>query len=410
MNHSTTRRALLPALTVAMLLSLFVAAPVSAQGGRTVLQTDLTGTEEVTNDPACEPPTVCGDPDGTGFALIEIDEDAGTLCFWLEVSDIALPATGAHIHEAPPGDAGPIAVTLTPPDASGTSSGCVKDVDAALLADIAANPGDYYVNVHNAEFPQGAVRGQLEQAAMGEVMVMKHLCDDSIQTDADFAAVEAREQTNPKTPDSPFGSTVETVLACPTVVLPGDQQTAGAVAGGEQAFAFTVTDPTGPQTMAEAAYSGPDALCETQVEYDADRDGTLEANVCLDLSHYIFDALEGPVTVTETTPPPGTRFGALRFTPGTDDAGTLLSSSGGVIQLDTSRDEDAMVMLHVYNFVNLAAPTPTRPAATTIPNTSAEAGQASGGSVPIAPLLTAVLLGSAAVFTLARARGWDRAR
>ncbi len=28
-------------------------------------------------------------------------------------------------------------------------------------ADIATHPEDYYVNVHNAEFPGGAVRGQL---------------------------------------------------------------------------------------------------------------------------------------------------------------------------------------------------------------------------------------------------------
>ena len=31
-----------------------------------------------------------------------------------------------------------------------------------LIRDIAANPQNYYVNLHNARFPGGAVRGQLE--------------------------------------------------------------------------------------------------------------------------------------------------------------------------------------------------------------------------------------------------------
>ncbi len=40
------------------------------------------------------------------------------------------------------------------------SEGCVK-VDRALALEILKRPADYYVNVHNAEFPGGAVRGQL---------------------------------------------------------------------------------------------------------------------------------------------------------------------------------------------------------------------------------------------------------
>jgi hypothetical protein len=32
------------------------------------------------------------------------------------------------------------------------------------LAAILANPNGFYVNVHNAEFPDGAIRGQLSEA------------------------------------------------------------------------------------------------------------------------------------------------------------------------------------------------------------------------------------------------------
>jgi len=40
------------------------------------------------------------------------------------------------------------------------SSGCA-DVDRALALDILRNPDASFVNVHNAEFSAGAVRGQL---------------------------------------------------------------------------------------------------------------------------------------------------------------------------------------------------------------------------------------------------------
>ena len=58
--------------------------------------------------------------------------------------------------------AGPIVVSLTAPDANGLARGCVT-VKRADLRDIRWNPKMYYVNVHNAAFPGGAVRGQLSK-------------------------------------------------------------------------------------------------------------------------------------------------------------------------------------------------------------------------------------------------------
>lgn len=114
-------------------------------------------TQEVWHSPI----SYAGDADGTGTALITVNRGQREVCWQLTVSDILLPATLAHIHEAAPGVQGPARVTLTAPDASGTSSGCTTVASRDLLDAIVANPGAYYVNVHNATYPAGAVRGHL---------------------------------------------------------------------------------------------------------------------------------------------------------------------------------------------------------------------------------------------------------
>lgn len=124
------------------------AAAVPDRAGRT-FSTTLTGAEEVPGP---------GDPDGTGSARITLNYGQGTVCYELTVMGIA-PAGAAHIHEAEAGVAGPVVITLEAPT-SGSSSGCVT-VDRAQIKEIIQHPEDYYVNVHNAEFPAGALRGQL---------------------------------------------------------------------------------------------------------------------------------------------------------------------------------------------------------------------------------------------------------
>jgi hypothetical protein len=49
---------------------------------------------------------------------------------------------------------------LTAPS-TGTSTGCVDNVSVALIKELRQTPEKFYVNVHNAEFPNGAIRGQL---------------------------------------------------------------------------------------------------------------------------------------------------------------------------------------------------------------------------------------------------------
>ena len=125
------------------------AAWAQGDGGRTFRAT-LTGAAEVPGP---------GDPDGRGGAVLRINPGQGRLCFTLSVRNID-PARAAHVHEAAPGAAGPVVVPLDAP-AAGRSEGCV-DIARTLAQDIVRSPGDYYVNVHNAPYPGGAVRGQLQ--------------------------------------------------------------------------------------------------------------------------------------------------------------------------------------------------------------------------------------------------------
>lgn len=99
-----------------------------------------------------------GDPDGAGTADIKIADGTTSICYELLVRNIA-PATAAHIHRGERGVAGPPVVPLAAPT-SRRSEACV-DVTAELVAEIKANPAGFYVNVHNAEFQAGAIRGQL---------------------------------------------------------------------------------------------------------------------------------------------------------------------------------------------------------------------------------------------------------
>ena len=100
-----------------------------------------------------------GDPDGSGTAEILIDAVHGRFCYLLSVENIA-PAQLAHIHRSPAGQAGgPIIVQMEAP-IDGESERCVPlapDIASSLLSD----PAGYYVNIHNAEHPDGAIRGQL---------------------------------------------------------------------------------------------------------------------------------------------------------------------------------------------------------------------------------------------------------
>lgn len=100
-----------------------------------------------------------GDPDGTGTASIRLRQGQGRVCVTFTTKNIGAP-TAAHIHKGTADDSGPVVVPLPTPGASGSGSGCAVAA-RAIVSDILANRASYYVNVHTGDFPDGAIRAQL---------------------------------------------------------------------------------------------------------------------------------------------------------------------------------------------------------------------------------------------------------
>src|SRR5687768_2061318 len=116
----------------------------------------LLGRNELAGDPLRKG---AGDPDGRGSANVTID--GTSVCFGIAVTNISTPIA-AHIHAGRRNENGPVVVPLVHPATGdpGASSGCTQTT-AELASDIQRHPRRYYVNVHTADFPGGAVRGQL---------------------------------------------------------------------------------------------------------------------------------------------------------------------------------------------------------------------------------------------------------
>ena len=125
------------ALTLAGMPAAALAAPV-------MLSASLSGAAE----------TAGGDADGKGSFTVEIDAESGDFCYSLSASDIGQPMA-AHVHSGVAGTDGPPVVNLEM-----TSDECIA-VEPSVLKPIVENPAGYYVNVHTAAYPKGAVRGQL---------------------------------------------------------------------------------------------------------------------------------------------------------------------------------------------------------------------------------------------------------
>jgi hypothetical protein len=306
---------------------------------------------------------------------------------------------------------GQVCLTGLPADAQYT----VTEIEAPDGYEI-ADPASQLVEVDNdgdcdspdATFVNTLAAEQPGEGEQGAVMIMKHVCPDEIQTAEQFDAL---------------GGFLDKVLACPVITLPGDVGPDGAldadddffdqfVEGGSTDFNFTAAASNGTWDLTGADFM-PAQVCEADVNADADGDGEISADVCIEVSHYAVDGVaEGNVTVTEAMPPSGFRFGDIEFTPNSGDDATLVSidPGAGVVALDTTLDDATTgvgeagprsVMIHVYNFANLEGtqggqPTPTPGEGVagegTLGGTLPDTRTAGEPAFPAAPLLALISL------------------
>lgn len=138
-----TRASIAPILLVAAALVL----PSAASAASVKLAATLTGA----NEPAG------GAMAGGGGFTVETDPETNDFCYKLWV-DKAIKPTMAHVHSGEAGSNGPVVVAL---EVTGQKDDMCIAVDKAKLDPIVAKPEAFYVNVHTAELPAGAIRGQL---------------------------------------------------------------------------------------------------------------------------------------------------------------------------------------------------------------------------------------------------------
>jgi len=132
------------------------------------------------------------DLDGTGQATITVNTATGLVCVNITTTGI-LPITNMHIHE---GDStvasGPVRVDFA--ETAGTNTAVAKCVTTTptQAAAIVATPAGFYLNVHNTDFPNGAIRGQLAPAAASAGAGALHLMSEPLRAYDSRAATDGK--------------------------------------------------------------------------------------------------------------------------------------------------------------------------------------------------------------------------
>ena len=149
--------------------ALFAGASI-ASAAPVTFDVNMTGQKEVTSGGVPNQ----GDLNGSAIGTITLDAGSGgstaTFSFNLTLSGLATPpVTDFHIHTGVATTSGSVLIPfgvsgsdiLTQTQFSGSRTGLNSTNMSAALA----NPAGFYVNIHNGEFPGGAVRDQVPEPA-----------------------------------------------------------------------------------------------------------------------------------------------------------------------------------------------------------------------------------------------------
>jgi hypothetical protein len=139
------RKVLIAAGVLAASLAATLAAGAATNAGTTKLVASLRGSNE--GAPASN----------RGRTEIRLTPSSGRVCWATTITKIDGKPNASHIHKGRRGISGNV---LVPLGAGFKRQGCTTAAKATVRA-ILMNPGRYYVNVHNAKHPAGAMRGQL---------------------------------------------------------------------------------------------------------------------------------------------------------------------------------------------------------------------------------------------------------
>ncbi|WP_235997762.1 CHRD domain-containing protein [Nocardiopsis coralli] len=193
--RATTRRSSTALAATAAAGALVVAQGVPAHADEEVSEPhEFTSMYTVEADPDMvvddEDQPVPGEEGAWGTFDFRINSDEEVICYDIEFEGVTPPyespaRTATHIHEASADAFGPPRLAFPDPEDDGDgvlrSSGCMQGPfttgveddegndtgEGFTLAQIEEDPESFYADTHTADFPDGAIRGQLWEVPMG---------------------------------------------------------------------------------------------------------------------------------------------------------------------------------------------------------------------------------------------------